>query len=79
MKLLKKYTPLEVAAEQDHPEIIITILSSLEEQQRLDVLILDDMTTLHWAAHYGRSERDCEGNPLTPDTEAAIGDSVSEG
>ena len=53
---LSTWTALARAATCNHTELIVTILSSLPQQHRLDLLMAYTFTPLHRAAYYGSTE-----------------------
>lgn len=54
MRILRTHDPLNTAAAFNHTEFTVPILSSLPQHQRLDALLLDIDTLLHWAAGSGK-------------------------
>lgn len=74
IKLLNGYDALVGAAQGDHHEIISTILSSLTQQQKFEVLLGEDMTPLHYAALDSRTGDSVNAilSPLTPEQQLTL-------
>ena len=49
-------TVLTQAAYRGHTELCVTLLSSLPPADRLKLILVDDITALHWAAFHGDTE-----------------------
>ena len=50
-------TVLTEAAWRGHTELCVTLLSSLPSADRLKLILVDDITALHWAAWWAAQRR----------------------